>query len=249
MYNVYIWLVRKYNKLLWKGEIMIESKLRECLKSHGASLVGFADLSNVETSSFNNMNYGIAFGIKLGSRIIESINKGPTIGYYEEYNKINKDLDNIVISCVKYIQAQGYNAIGQTSTYVTSGNNLTTSLPHKTVATRAGLGWIGKSALLITPKYGSAIRISSVITDMPLVTDIPINESKCGACINCVVACPASAIKGKIWSSTSKRDDLIDPFKCRIKARELSNSTIGIEVSLCGKCIEVCPFTKGYMKT
>jgi epoxyqueuosine reductase len=218
---------------------MIENELKGYLKGLGASLVGIADLSNVDTSSFNNMNYGIAFAIKIESKIIESLNEGPTKEYYEEYNQINKDLDNIVILCVKYIEGQGYNAIGQTSTYVTRDNNLTTPLPHKTVATRAGLGWIGKNALLTTPKYGSAIRISSVITNMPLLTDIPINESKCGTCTNCVVACPASAIKGTVWNLTLTRDELLDPFKCRKKARELSHAKIGVEISLCGKCIEV----------
>jgi epoxyqueuosine reductase len=225
---------------------MIESELRKYLKSNGASLVGFADLSNVDTSSFNNMNYGIAFGIKIEAKIIKNIKEGPTKEYYEEYNQINKTLDDLVISCVKYIEDKGYNAIGQTSTYVTSDNNLTTTLPHKTVATRAGLGWIGKNALLITPEYGSAIRISSVITDMPLLADIPINESKCGKCTNCVTACSASAIKGIAWSVNLTRDELIDSFKCRKKARELSKGRIGIEISLCGKCIEVCPFTKKY---
>jgi epoxyqueuosine reductase len=221
---------------------MIKNELKDHLKNLGASLVGFADLGNVDTSIFNNMNYGIAFGIKMESTIIEAINEGPTKEYYEEYSKINKDLDNIVVSCVQYIERQGYNAIGQTSTYVTSDNNLTTPIPHKTVATQAGLGWIGKNTLLITPEYGSAIRISSVITDMP------ISESKCGECNKCAIACPASAISGISWDISSTRDELLDTFKCRKKARELSKERIGIEISLCGKCIEVCPFTKRYAK-
>jgi len=225
---------------------MLKSELREYLKTLGASLVGFADLSNIDTSAFNNMNYGIAFGIKIRTKIIENINEGPTKEYYEEYNQINKALDDIVISCVKYVEDQGYSAIGQTSTYVTSDNSLTTILPHKTVATRAGLGWIGKNALLITPEYGSAIRISSVITDMPLLTNTPINESQCGKCTNCTTTCPASAIKGTVWNVNLTRDELIDAFICRKKARELSKERIGIEISLCGKCIEVCPFTKRY---
>jgi len=227
---------------------MIENELKEYLKNLGASLVGFADLSNVDTSAFNNMNSGIAFGIKIESRIIEAINEGPTKEYYEGYSQINKDLDNIVISYVKYIERQGYNAIGQTSTYVTSDNNLTTPMPHKTVATLAGLGWIGKNTLLITPDYGSAIRISSVITDMPLIADIPISKSKCGECNKCATACPATAINGITWDINSTRDELLDPFKCRKKARELSKERLGIEISLCGKCIEVCPFTKRYAK-
>ncbi|WP_026883569.1 4Fe-4S double cluster binding domain-containing protein [Clostridium akagii] len=226
---------------------MSQNELKVYLKSLGASLVGFADLQDIDTSSYNNMGYGIAFAIKISPKIIKDIHNGPTETYYEAYNQINKQLDHIAISCVKYINHKGHNAIGQTSTYVTSDDNLTTPLPHKTVATRAGLGWIGKNALLITTEYGSAIRISSVITDMPLIKGSPINESKCGKCDKCAVNCPAEAIKGMLWNVNSKRSELLDPFKCRQKARELLNEKIGIKIALCGKCIEVCPFTKQYI--
>lgn len=226
---------------------MIENELREYLKNIGATLVEFADLRNIDASSRKDMPYGIAFAIRIKPSIIIGISDGPTEDYYEEYNKINRKLDNINLLCVEYIKDQGYNAIGQNSTYVTSNDNLSTSLPHKTVATRAGLGWIGKNALLITSEYGSAIRISSVLTDMSLITNEPINASKCGTCNKCVEACPASAIKGMLWNVNSKREDLLNPFKCRKKARELLKQRIGIESAICGKCIEVCPFTKSYI--
>lgn len=124
---------------------MIENELKEYLKSLGATLVGFADLSKIEKEILDNdksfnMKYGIAVAVKMDAGVIEGIKDGPTLEYYEEYNKVNKILDNITSACVEYIENKGYNAIGQTSTYVTSDNNLTTSLPHKTVATRAGLG-------------------------------------------------------------------------------------------------------------
>ncbi|WP_051824058.1 4Fe-4S double cluster binding domain-containing protein [Clostridium sulfidigenes] len=138
--------------------------------------------------------------------------------------------------------------MAQTSTYVTSDENLTTYLPHKTVATRAGMGWIGKNALLVTQQYGSAVRISSVLTDMPVIPDMPINDSRCGKCSKCVDDCPATAIKGKLWNINSTREELLDPFKCRKKARELLRQRIGIEMSLCGKCIEICPYTQQYIK-
>ncbi len=227
---------------------MDENNLKEYIKNLGASLVGFADLSSISVSSCNNMKYGIVFGIRIKPEIIEGISGGPTKEYYEEYNQINKTLDDIGIECVKYINKKGYNAIGQTSTFVTSNNNLETTLPHKTVATRAGLGWIGKSALLITTEYGAALRISTVLTDMPLSTDIPINESKCGDCNKCVTNCPGTAITGALWNINSDREELLDAFKCRKKARELLNQNIGIEMSICGKCIEICPYTKRYIE-
>lgn len=226
---------------------MGENELKEYLISLGASLVGFAGLSKINFKETGNMKFGIAIAIRMQPEIIEKINDGPTEEYFREYNLINEKLDSIVMSCVKYIEAKGFNAIGQTTTFVTSDDNLNTALPHKTVATRAGLGWIGKSALLITPQYGSAIRLSSVITDMPLPIDSPINESKCGNCINCVAACPAKAIKNTIWNVNTTREQLVEAFKCRQKARELLKQRIGVEMSLCGKCIEVCPYTKNYL--
>ncbi len=234
-----------YNRL---GEnIMRENELRSYLKNLGASLVGFADLNNINTSLNNNMKYGIVFAININPKIIKGIHEGPTEDYNNEYKKINKALDDIAAFCVKYVEQQEYSALAQTSTYVTCDDNLTTPLPHKTVATRAGLGWIGKNALLITEEYGSAIRISSVLTNMPLITDMPINESKCGKCSKCAQNCPASAIKGMLWNVNSTREELLDPYKCRQKARELLKQKIGIELSLCGKCIEVCPYTLQYV--
>lgn len=83
---------------------------------------------------------------------------------------------------------------------------------------------------------------------MPLITDNPINESRCGSCTQCTDSCPALAIKGKLWNVEVTREELLDPFKCRKKARELLKQRIGIEMSLCGKCIEVCPYTQRYLK-
>lgn len=226
---------------------MKENSLKDYIKSLGASKVGFADLTSIEAGARKNMDYGIAIGISLNPDVIEGISEGPTREYYGEYKRVNKLLDEIVLSCVKYINSLGYNAIGQTTTYVAEDDNLTTPLPHKTVATRAGLGWIGKNALLITTEYGSAIRISSILTDMMLVTDTPINTSSCGKCTKCTEACPASGIKGKLWNINITREELIDPFKCRKKARELLKQNIGIESAICGKCINVCPFTKRYI--
>lgn len=226
---------------------MNDLELKEYLKTLGASLVGFADLSNINPTYRHDMRFGVAFAVKIKKEVVQGITNGPTKDYYDEYKRINKSLDYMTMQLVNYIQDKGYNAIGQTSTFVTSDCDLNTLLPHKTVATRAGLGWIGKNALLITPEYGSAVRLSSVLTDMPLSTDKPIDESKCGKCKRCVEACPAKALSGGMWNINSTRDQLIDPFKCRKKARELLRKNIGVEMSLCGKCIEVCPYTLNYI--
>lgn len=57
---------------------------------------------------------------------------------------------------------------------------------HFGIATRAELGWIGKNCLLVTEKFGSAIRLSSLLTQVPLCYEEPVNRSHCGACRICV---------------------------------------------------------------
>lgn len=225
---------------------MVQEMLVEYLSYLGVSLVGFADLNDIDTTLFNNMKYGISIGIAINPNIINEISEKPTEEYYEEFIRLNTKLDTITKLGVKHIISMGYNAIGQTSTYETRNDNLTTVLSHKTVATKAGLGWIGKNTLLTTTKYGSAIRLSSIITDMDLETATPITESKCGLCNKCVEICPGSVLTGSNWNINSKREDLINPFKCRDVASSNSKKLLGIEMPLCGKCMAVCPFTKQY---
>jgi epoxyqueuosine reductase QueG len=63
-----------------------------------------------------------------------------------------------------------------------------------------------------------------------------------------VVNCPGKAISGKLWDVTMDRDDFFDAAACRKAARALSKALLNEEISLCGKCIEVCPYTRGYIR-
>jgi epoxyqueuosine reductase len=64
---------------------------------------------------------------------------------------------------------------------------------ERTWAARAGLGWIGKNANLIAPKYGSFVFIGEVITNIELLYDKPLKDH-CGTCIKCIESCPTKAI-------------------------------------------------------
>jgi epoxyqueuosine reductase QueG len=53
---------------------------------------------------------------------------------------------------------------------------------------------------------------------------------------------------GKSWAPSVSRDDLVDPVKCRMTARERAKQGFGGEgITICGKCIEVCPYTQRYL--
>jgi epoxyqueuosine reductase QueG len=120
-------------------------------------------------------------------------------------------------------------------------------LPHKTVASRAGIGWIGKCALLVTARYGSMIRLSSILTNAPFDGSEPIDESKCGGCGACVFACPAGAVSGELWRAGVEREVFFDAVKCRKTAKERAALGFGGNATICGKCIEVCPYTRSYL--
>ena len=123
-----------------------------------------------------------------------------------------------------------------------------TRLPHKTVATRAGLGWIGKCALLVTRQYGSVVRLNRVLTDAPLPTAPAASRSRCGKCRACVDVCPAHAPVGRPWETGLARAEYLNAFACAATARELAARRTGVQGTFCGICIAACPWTQKYLK-
>jgi epoxyqueuosine reductase len=96
---------------------------------------------------------------------------------------------------------------------------------------------------LINPEYGPRVRLVTILTDMPLIPDGPV-KNRCGACLECVQACPASAIKNASTDSFyASRDIAVDLKKCHQKLIEF-RALPDINTRICGVCIKVCPFEK-----
>lgn len=240
----------------------MNQELKQLLLENGASMVGFARISGLYSKVEQNgavskdsvtepldvphYPYGVSIVLSYNRDIIKNIKDKPTMDYYNAYYELNAKLDELAIICAEYIKKQGYNAYPQTVSATKEFGNFRTVMPHKTVAVMAGLGWIGKSALFITQEYGSAVRLTSVLTDAPLEYNKSIIASKCGSCMLCAEACPAKAISGRAWSPDLDRDYFFDAAACRKKAREIAANVINKKITLCGKCIEVCPYTKKY---
>lgn len=224
---------------------MINSEdLKNYLYDKGASLIGFANLESILDT---DMNSGISIAINIPAKVVKSICYGPNIDYFDQYNSLNNKLNEVANKCAEYLQKRGYKADAQTTDVVKEYANYRTLLPHKTVATMSGIGWIGKSALLTTEEFGSAIRLTSIVTDAKLDYGIPVTESKCGKCLKCKDACPGKAISGELWNIGVDRDEFFNLINCRHKARQLANERIHKEITLCGKCIEICPYTQRYI--
>lgn len=112
---------------------------------------------------------------------------------------------------------------------------------HKTAATCAGLGWIGKNGLLINKRYGSKLSWATVLTDAPLVADPPMGESQCGECDLCVKHCPSGAFTGKQWSRKEPGKKIVHYEKCRTLKKE---RPFFEEKPNCGLCVTICPFSR-----
>jgi epoxyqueuosine reductase QueG len=239
----------KHRKVTEKdSKISIDMLLRTNLLQNGADLVGYGDITELPSNLRQGLPVGVIVALKFPKNIIIGIRNLPTKEYHKYKDLLNKKLDVLVELGAQILRKEGFFAIPQTMAYVNSlkiGD--VTLLPHKTVATRAGIGWIGKCALLVTETFGSMIRISSILTDAPLEVAQPINKSRCGDCLNCTDTCPAGAVFGKLWSAGIKLEDLVDTAACRKRMSERSLRGFGVEDTVCGKCIEICPYTRRYL--
>lgn len=223
----------------------LKQALISILKENGAKRVGIADLSGIVGGE---MQTGVSVAVPVPKNIVKDLQTAPTKEYYDAYYAINAMLDNIVSCGAEFLQKNGYQAYANTTKVVKKDENWCTPLPHKTVATRAGLGWIGKNCLLVTKEYGSAVRLSSLLTNAPLPADTPIDKSQCGKCTICVRSCPAKALTGVLWDTTTSREELFHKDDCKkVQIRRMKEAT-GIETDLCGLCFAVCPYTQRYLK-
>ena len=225
-------------------------ELKDFIFSQEVSIFGFADIGILPEQDRHEMPFGIAVGIAVNPEIVSKIPLGPNIRYFNEYDNLNKKLDEISISISNYLHEQGYKAIAQTVEYLKNERKLHTKhhapVPHKTIAALAGLGWISKSSMLITKEYGSAVRLTSVMTDAPLETHRYEYRCLCGDCCICIDSCPGNAIKNNLWYSGIDREELVSISECTEVVIERGKS-FGRDHTTCGICMAVCPYTKKYI--
>lgn len=119
----------------------------------------------------------------------------------------------------------------------------TAPLLERDVAHRAGLGFIGKSNMLIVPGLGPGVLLGELIVDIEITGDSPQDE-RCGQCDACLRACPTRAFVGP-WVLDARRciSYLTIEYKGWIPL--VLRPLIGTHVFGCDICQSVCPFSHG----
>lgn len=212
-------------------------KLKAIAEREGATLFGVADVTSVKDkfyiepkSVLSDLDYGISIGLRLSGKILDTIINEPTKIYAFHYKRANSLLDWIAIKLSNFIQDNGYSALPIPASHVEDWQLQRGAVSHKMVGHLAGLGYIGRSGLLVNPRFGAQVRYTTVLTNFPLKTDEP-KHSNCGDCCECIAVCPVKAIKKDVSA--------LDLKACRELLKTFANKA-GIGHSICGICVKVC---------
>ena len=114
-------------------------------------------------------------------------------------------------------------------------------LAEKSYAVRAGLGWIGRNSLLVTPEHGSMIHLGELVINEEVDQyNTPMDGVGCGECRRCVEACPNGAILENRTIDTRRC------ISCRTIEREANEAKINLDgwIFGCDGCQVVCPYNK-----
>lgn len=211
--------------------------LKELSIGEGMSLFGVADITSIKQYFnieppyiLNTLQFGISIGYRLSDNIIEGLIDGPTKIYSMHYRRINTLLDLTALKITAYIQQKGFCALPIPASQIIDWQKEIGHLSHKMVARYAGLGWIGRNNLLINSLFGSKVRYATILTNLPLTADSPI-DGNCKGCAECINVCPVGAIK-------ESADDF-DYGACSMQLKRYSGMP-GIGQGICGLCVKIC---------
>lgn len=187
----------------------------------------------------------ISLGINLIHPVVDLLptkeSHGPDLYRHHAYDIINTRLDMLISQIATRIQQEGYAAFPVPASKRSNDTKISSFFSHKLAAHCAGLGWIGKSCLLITPDAGPRVRWGSILTNAPLPpTGKPMPE-QCGSCMICVEACPVQAFTGEPFREQDQRETRFDAAKCDEYFTILKNQG---QDAVCGMCLYSCPYGK-----
>ena len=211
--------------------------ISQLARSMGAATLGTARVDDLpdrfpllSPDLVRGLSTGLSVAVRLSGRVLDEIRDRPTRLYFHHYRRVNHMLDMIAHTIMAKLLEEGFEAVPIPASQTVDWEHQAGHLSHKVIAAKAGLGWIGRNNLLVTPHWGAQVRLVTVLTDAEY--DRPsVMKDSCGECRACVYACPVGAI------GESRRD--FDRDRCMAKVKELSKLA-GIGHYICGICVKAC---------
>lgn len=219
------------------ADVDLAESLRAFVLATGVDLFGVADITSVrdefliERDTRDRFDRALSLGKRLLSSVLDDIQDCPTALYMHHYRQVNFLLDRAALLTAGFIQERGYGALPIAASQIIDWDNQKAHVSHKRTGELAGLGWLGRSNLLVHPEFGSQFRLVTILTDMPIEAASPL-EMDCGACRRCATLCPAHAIK-------DTRDEF-DHRACFEKLKEFRRRGL-VGQFICGVCVKACP--------
>ena len=158
---------------------------------------------------------------------------------YHVYKAVSPMVDAMAYQLGQRMERAGFQALPVPSSQYRAVGERIGLFSHKLAAHLAGLGWIGKNTLLITPQFGPRVRLATVLTDGELEGGHREDE-RCGACQKCVEACPVGALTGREFHESEGVEARLDVEKCGTY-RDGAGSGAKRGAHVCGLCLAVCP--------
>ncbi len=233
-----------------RDSIPYTDQIKNKISKWGANLVGVADVAELNSLEVEPVELlkgytrAVSIAVELPAFLFEDISDRPTVEYGAAYRNANRHLDLIASRIVQTFEDDEFLGLAIPASQVLDRKLWNAAISHKAVARMAGLGWLGKSLLLITPQYGPRVRLATILTNAPLVAGSPITNH-CGKCMMCRDACPANAIKGiHTKDHYHDRNEALDFSRCVEKLTTEFEKLAGVGSPICGICIKACPFGK-----
>jgi epoxyqueuosine reductase QueG len=228
----------------------INQEIKDFVKTTNADYFGIADISDNKDFIINQggkelkkYNFALSIGIKIEDDVVNMLtedNRQQVIEHYKKFGHdlMNKELDQIAFNLNKILKAHNLNTLVIRASKRIDDQKICGKFSHKLAAHQAGLGWIGKNCLLITPDNGPRVRwVTILIEDGVKKTGDPIEE-KCGSCMLCTNICPPDAINDINFKPKLSREIRFDALKCQ----EYQDIRIEKPTKVCGLCIYICPY-------
>jgi epoxyqueuosine reductase len=229
------------------GSANLTLELESLAKDMGTTCFGIADLTAARQciseqggEFLAEFPRAVSHGFVLTDGIVDTLvdhDNIPALYTYRHYvyQTVNPRLDSISLTLAQALDKAGFQAYVVPASQTVDRTRLVGVFSHKLAAHLAGLGWIGKSAMLITPGHGPRVRWGTVLTDAPLEAGRPVDEN-CRDCDECVKGCPAHAFTGQAFDQPRLRSEIFAAEACDRYLRERETFR-----RVCGMCVYICP--------